>query len=392
VPDGIDDTGARDPSRSSAHHEAPASDGEVPRRATVELDVTIIAIVAVAVVAFRMLFGLVDAASGTLTRIGTGIVLGLALDPVVTAVRRRTHWHRSLAVAAVGAIAALVFALLVVVMGPPAVSQAERFGSELPKTVRQMYDFPIVGKRLERARAADKVEQWAKDLPGNIDTQTITDVTNSFVSGVAALSTILLIGIAVLLDGELIVGRARRLIPEERRDRADGIGRIFYRVLARYFAGSLFVAVIAGLYILAVGLALGVPLAPVAAVWMVFTDLIPQVGGFLGGVVFVGLAVTSSLLTGVIALVLYLTYLNIENHVIQPAIVGQAVNLSPPTTMLAALVGGAAFGVPGALIATPLVGTVKALYLEIRGQPVPVEQPMTQRLRRFRLRLPWRHA
>jgi predicted PurR-regulated permease PerM len=124
---------------------------------------------------------------------------------------------------------------------------------------------------------------------------------------------------------------------------------------------------------------------------MVLTDLIPQVGGFLGGVVFVGLAVTSSLLTGVIALVLYLTYLNIENHIIQPAIVGQAVNLSPPTTMLAALVGGASFGVPGALIATPLVGTVKALYLEIRGRPVPVEQPMTQPLHRFRLRLPWRH-
>ena len=34
--------------------------------------------------------------------------------------------------------------------------------------------------------------------------------------------------------------------------------------------------------------------------------------------------------------------------------------------MLAALVGGAALGVPGALAATPLCGTVKALYLEYR--------------------------
>jgi predicted PurR-regulated permease PerM len=191
---------------------------------------------------------------------------------------------------------------------------------------------------------------------------------------------VLLVAIAVLLDGELIVGRVRRLIPESRRERADRIGRVFYQVLVRYFAGSLFVAVLAGLYVLAVGLALGVPLAPIAAVWMVFCDLIPQVGGFLGGALFVLLAVTASVAVGAIALVLYVSYLTFENHVIQPAIVGEAVNLSPPTTMIMALIGGAAAGVPGAIVATPLAGTVKALYLELKGRPVPVEETFADRM------------
>jgi len=39
--------------------------------------------------------------------------------------------------------------------------------------------------------------------------------------------------------------------------------------------------------------------------------------------------------------------------------------------MIAAFVGGAVAGVPGALVATPLLGTVKAIYLEARG----VERP-----------------
>ncbi len=54
--------------------------------------------------------------------------------------------------------------------------------------------------------------------------------------------------------------------------------------------------------------------------------------------------------------------------------VGRAVDLTPPTTMLAALVGGAVAGVPGALVATPIVGAVKVLYLrEAEGEPpVPV--------------------
>ena len=119
------------------------------------------------------------------------------------------------------------------------------------------------------------------------------------------------------------------------------------------------------------------------AIWATLTNLIPQVGGFLGGGFFAPLALTKGPVQGVIALVLFLVYQQIENHLIQPAIVGTAVHLTPPTTMLAALVGGAAAGVPGALAATPLVGTVKSLYLEFRsGSPAPsVRSPF---------RLPWR--
>lgn len=39
--------------------------------------------------------------------------------------------------------------------------------------------------------------------------------------------------------------------------------------------------------------------------------------------------------------------------------------------MLAAFLGGAIAGVPGALVATPLVGTVKQLYLEFRFGGAP---------------------
>jgi predicted PurR-regulated permease PerM len=139
-----------------------------------------------------------------------------------------------------------------------------------------------------------------------------------------------------------------------------------YTTIGRYFAGSLVLAVMNGIYILAVGLALGVPLAFLAAVWAMLTNLIPQVGGFLGGSVFVTLALTSGVVTGLLALVLFLAYMITENYVIQPTVVGSAINLSPPTTMLAAFVGAAAAGVPGALVTTPIVAAVKELYLQLR--------------------------
>ena len=63
--------------------------------------------------------------------------------------------------------------------------------------------------------------------------------------------------------------------------------------------------------------------------------------------------------------------MNLENHVIQPAIVGRSVDLTPPTTMVAAFIGAAVLGVPGALVATPLVGAAKAIYMEARGKTKP---------------------
>ena len=116
---------------------------------------------------------------------------------------------------------------------------------------------------------------------------------------------------------------------------------------------------------------LGIPLAPLAAMWAMLTDLIPQVGGFLGGSFLVLLAVTQGVTPAIIAGVAFVVYMNLENHVIQPAIVGRSVDLTPPTTMVAAFVGGAIAGIPGALVATPFVGAAKAVYLEARGRAKP---------------------
>ncbi|HLF99820.1 MAG TPA: AI-2E family transporter [Acidimicrobiia bacterium] len=327
----------------------------------------------VAVVGVVLALGVVRAAPATLTQIAIGAIIALALDPLVVAVRNGLRWRRANAVTLVMGVVAGLFASLLALMGPPAIRQAREFADELPQTVREMYDFPVVGDRLREADAADRVREWAADLPARIDEGQITRIVEGLVGGVASTLTVLLVAVAILIDGDALTRRFRRLLPPERRDAADRAGRIFYAVIGRYFAGSLLVAGIAGMFVLALGLALGVPLAPLAAIWVFITDLIPQIGGFLGGAVFVTLAVTQSLTIGLIAAVLFIVYLQIENHVLQPAIVGERVDLSPPTTMLAALTGGAAAGVPGALIATPLVGTVKALYMEYRSRVGPPE-------------------
>ncbi|HEV8116279.1 MAG TPA: AI-2E family transporter, partial [Acidimicrobiales bacterium] len=267
-------------------------------------------------------------------------------------------------------------------VAPPAIDQASDFSDELPATVRDLYSWPILGDRLEAASAAEEVEAAIDELPARIDDETVAELGERLLGGALSTMVVVITAIAVLADGPTLVRRVRAVVSPSHQARADEVGQIVYHAFGSYFAGSLLVAVLNGLVILTVGLVLGVPLAPIAALWSTLTNFIPQIGGFLGGSFFVALALTQGPLTAAIAAALFLGYQQFENNVVAPAIVGSAVNLTPPTTMLAALVGGAAAGVPGALVATPLVGAAKALYLERRGQlPPPKDAALTRRLK-----------
>ena len=124
----------------------PESVERMRARVTLELDWVSLLAVGGALLAVLLVVGLVSSGADALLRIATGIVLALALDPVVGMVRRRLHCRRTVAVVLVGLGLLVAFTLLLLVMGPAAVRQAQRFGNELPETVTEMYSFPIVGR------------------------------------------------------------------------------------------------------------------------------------------------------------------------------------------------------------------------------------------------------
>jgi predicted PurR-regulated permease PerM len=180
----------------------------------------------------------------------------------------------------------------------------------------------------------------------------------------------------LLIDGPWLVRGGRLLIPPSRRNTAHRLGTILGQVIGRYFAGSLLLAVLQGIQVLITGILLGVPLSPLLAVWAAVWNLVPQVGGAIGGVVFVLVAFTQGATTGVIAAVVFMAYLTFANNVLLPVILGRAVNISPLTTMVATIGGFAVGGIVGAMVAVPLLGAGKAMYIEIRKDPSMIgEEP-----------------
>ncbi|MEA2686436.1 MAG: hypothetical protein QOE93_1631 [Actinomycetota bacterium] len=337
----------------------------------VDLDWRSVAWVLGAFVALLALTALIRTAPRALTVLAIGTLLALALTPVVTAAERRLHLRRPAAVGTVvlGLIALAVAA--VALLAPPAIRQGREVGRDLDEVVGQIEQLPIVGDDLADAGTAEKVREWIEGLPDRLegDQTPIGEAALRVADGFIAVFFTLLITVSLLLDGERVIRGLRRLVPPARRAQADRAGRLAYETVGRYVAGSMLVAGIAGLSILVVGLIVGVPLTPLLAVWVALFDLVPQIGGAAGGVPFVLLGLTQGITTGLICAGFFVLYLQFENHVLGPLIVGRSVHLSPPATMTAALIGVSAGGVVGALLAVPVVASAKVVYLELRRPP-----------------------
>jgi predicted PurR-regulated permease PerM len=108
--------------------------------------------------------------------------------------------------------------------------------------------------------------------------------------------------------------------------------------------------------------AVGAPSPIVLAVIVGLFDLIPNVGAGIAAVivVLVTLAGSGATAAGILLLVIII-YQPIENYLIQPAVIGQAVDLSPFATVTVVVIGAALLGVVGAVLAVPVAAAVKVV-------------------------------
>src|SRR5690606_29534258 len=153
------------------------------------------------------------------------------------------------------------------VLGPRAVTEIRTFSEQFPATVGELERLPLLGDWVAEQDLERRAREFVAELPEQFTDERLAETARTLVTGVASVAIVAVVAISVLVDGENLVQRFRRLLPRDRRDQADEVGRVVYATLGRYFGGSLTVASMMGIYVLAVGLVLGVPLAPLAAIW-----------------------------------------------------------------------------------------------------------------------------
>ena len=164
-------------------------------------------------------------------------------------------------------------------------------------------------------------------------------------------------------------------------DRAATVTRIagdVSRSVTGYMLGNTLTSLIAGVVVFVTLMILGVPYPLLWGLWVALVDFLPMVGGALAGIPTVLFAFTHSLTAGIVTLVVFLIYTQVENHILNPVIMSKTVRISPLLVLIAVLVGaslgslvdGLFGGFVAALLAIPLAGALQVLAGR-SGRPPP---------------------
>ncbi|HMD45883.1 MAG TPA: AI-2E family transporter [Acidimicrobiales bacterium] len=277
-----------------------------------------------------------------------------------------------------------VFIFLVYLFGQPLVTSITHFVKEAPKLVNQAeHGKGAIGRLIRRFHLQKTVNQYAPKL------QTLAShlATPALHFGSAAASTVLDVGtIAILsffllLEAPTLRGNVMSTLSPARAERVRRVSRQVSREVSGYMFGDIATSIIAGVVIFITLTILGVPFALLFGLWVAMVDLLPLIGGLLAGVPTVIVAAVHSLPAGIVTLIVFLVYQQIENHILNPLIMSKTVQLSPLWVLLSVLVFstlgakiGSTFGAfIGALIGIPVGGAVQVIGREVGRGPDPVE-------------------
>lgn len=336
-------------------------------------------IVAAAVV---VLLDLLNAVSLVTITVIVAIMICALLQPLV-GLLVRGHVPRTLA------------AVLVFVLGMTAIVAAAWF------VVQQVTaNSSALGSQLLDAVAT--IRQWLVKGPARMSehqvSQLVNDLTNAISQNRAGLaqgvfatanSALLVIGGAVfclfatlflLTDDGAIFRWVTHIFPQESRGRVKHAGNVAWRTLIAYMRSTVLLALINSFTMVVIMMIAGMPLVVPLGVLLFLGSLIPLLGMLVAGVlvVLVALVTKSAVMALVMALALVLT-VQLEGNLLNPLIMGKAVNIHPLGILMAVTAGTILGGIFGAFIAVPLVAILNNVASDINrsnaGEPAADPHP-----------------
>ncbi len=318
-------------------------------------------------------------ARGALPAFFIALALAFVLDPVVTILQRRGVPRWAGVLVAYAAVVALVWAFIALAI-PPLAQQTREFVDHLPELGASLTNLqhdllewyrslPLPAEL--RSMLDDSIasaNQAFLDALRQVLGPTVSAVlrTAAFVLGLIVIPVWLFF---VLKDREALPGAVRSALPEAWRADADNILNLLALTGGRWVRGQLLLG--AAIF--------GASLIGLTALWLAgFTEfgrfalVLAVVAGVLEWFPIIGpiIAAVPALLIGIsispaaalAVLILYVAIQQLENNLLVPKVMGDAVDLHPAVLIVALVVGAALFGIGGAILAAPTVAIGRDLY------------------------------
>ena len=359
-----------------------ADANEVPLRAIL----VTVGVVVATYMAGKLLYRLRD----VVLLIAVAGFVALLLNPLVVALQRWKIRRRGFAVAVVTLWALIVFAGLAFAFGYPLVNGITDLAHGLPSYISNAQrGHGWIGHLIRHYH----VQNWVQKNTAKIVSygqslgKPALALGKGALSLLIALATIFVLVLLLLLEGpKMRAGLLAIMSPERGRSVTSVAGQV-NRAVTGYMAGNFLTSLIAGTVVFVTLLVLGVPYPFLWALWVALVDFLPMIGGALAGIPTVLFAAFHSLAAGIVTLVVFLVYTQVENHILNPVIMSRTVRINPLLVLMSILVaasigtwiGGLFGGFVAALLAIPAAGAVQVIVAETwratappgAGQPSP---------------------
>jgi predicted PurR-regulated permease PerM len=307
--------------------------------------------------------------SVVLIPIAIALLLAALLAPVVRSLERR-RVPRGLAVAGVtvGGLALVIGVLSFVVQ--KVISGLPDLQSNVTKSFDEIRNWLVTGPLKLSPEQIDNAIKAASDaLTKNRESLTTGALTTASTLGHLLTGGLLTLFTLVffLYDGPRIWRFVLYFVPSDVRGRVDVAGHRGFGSLVAYVRATIMVAFVDAIGI-GVGLVvLDVPLALPLAALVFLGSFVPIVGALVSG--FVAVAVTlvaHGPVEALIVLAIVLAVQQLEGHVLQPFLMGRAVELHALAVVLSIAAGVVVAGIIGALLAVPLVAVANTMIRSLR--------------------------
>jgi predicted PurR-regulated permease PerM len=317
--------------------------------------------------------------------------VALLLNPLVVALQRWKIRRRGFAVTVVTFWALIVFAGLAFAFGYPLINGVTHLADGLPAYISQAeHGRGWIGHLIRHYH----VQAWVQKNYSKIVSfgqslgKPALALGKGAVSLLIALATIFVLVLLLLLEGPKLRTSLLAAMSPTRRESVTSVASQVNRAVTGFMLGNILTSLIAGLVVFLTLMLLGVPYPLLWALWVALVDFLPMIGGALAGIPTVLFAAGHSLTAGIITLIVFLVYTQVENHILNPVIMSRTVRINPLLVLMSILVaasigswiGGLFGGFVAALLAIPAAGAIQVIVADLwrvtappgqAGAPVP---------------------
>ena len=321
-----------------------------------------------ALLALTMLQALASA-SAVFILIIISIFLAAGLNPAVLFFQNR-GLSRGASVSAVMGSVLLFVAAFIAVAVPPLIDQGNQLLDNAPALIRDLNNNAFINDLNNKYGVIDSLQsnldsvikdgQFAVTAFGGV-----LGVGKAVISGLVSTITILVLTLYFLASLPQVINIGLRFVPTSRRDRVSKLTNAIVSRIGSFVGGQAIIAALAAIFILIMGLTIGMPYPGPLAMVVLICGFIPLVGHFIGMSIVTVVSLTDSLTTALIALGAYIVYVQIENYVITPKIMRKSLAIPGLVTIIAALLGASLLGLIGGLLAVPIAAAVLLILDEV---------------------------